>query len=73
EWVNLDPAATFTLASHNYLIKEAGGGVNVFQDNVLLADETMLDYQVLVTYIVDHLQGQLGAKYSGVEGRITVL
>lgn len=69
----LDPEGTYTVASHNYLIKEGGGGAIMFQDNELLIDEGMLDYQVLITYITDHLQGALSEKYSATEGRITVI
>ena len=69
----LDPEATYTVASHNYLIKEGGGGATMFMDNALLINEGMLDYQVLITYITDHLQGNLSEKYSAPEGRITVL
>lgn len=49
--IPLDPAKTYTLASHNYLIKYGGDGLNQFMDNPLLPDEEMLDYQVLLTYI----------------------
>lgn len=66
----LDPEKTYTLASHNYLIKEAGGGLNMFLDNELLMDEGMSDYQALVSYITE--LGQLGDRYSETEGRINV-
>jgi 2',3'-cyclic-nucleotide 2'-phosphodiesterase (5'-nucleotidase family) len=41
----IDPAATYTLASHNYMIKQGGCSVDYFMDNKLLADEVMIDNQ----------------------------
>ena len=71
-YVPIDPAKTYTLASHNYLIKQGGDGLNMFMDNTLTMDEGMLDYQVLVTYITDHLGGTIGSDYAQPQGRITV-
>lgn len=52
-YVPIDPAKTYTLASHNYLLKQGGDGLNMFMDNTLTMNEGMLDYQVLITYITD--------------------
>lgn len=71
-WEPLDPEATYTVASHNYLIKEGGGGATMFMDNPLLINEGMLDYQMLITYITETLQGNLSERYSETEHRITV-
>lgn len=68
----LDPEKTYTFACHNYLIKEGGNGQNMFQDNTLLVDEALLDYEVLINYLADTLGGELAALYSDTEGRITV-
>lgn len=64
---------TYTMASHNYLIKESGSGTDMFADNVLLIDEGMVDYEVLITYITDNLKGELSERYSETEGRITII
>lgn len=69
---DLDPEKTYTLASHNYLIKEGGDGINMFCDNPLLMDEGMVDSQVLITYLTEFVHGQLGDLYSSTEGRIIV-
>ncbi len=68
----LDLAKTYTLASHNYMIKNAGDGFTMFQDNPLLQDEVMLDNQVLISYITGPLGGVVGAQYAEPygEGRI---
>lgn len=70
----IDPQKTYTLAGHNYMIKLAGGGFNMFRDNTLLLDETMLDNQVLIHYIVDVLGGVVGEDYADPygQGRIVV-
>lgn len=73
EYEPIDPSATYTLACHNYIIKEGGNGQNMFMDNELLIDEAMLDYEVLINYLTETLNGELSALYSEVEGRITVL
>lgn len=72
EWVALDPAATYTMASHNYMMKDGGDGFNMFQNDEYLIDCGMIDNQVLMTYIVDILGGNVKDKYSSTEGRITV-
>lgn len=72
EYVPLDPSAVYTVASQNYLLKEGGSGYAEFTDNEFIIDEGVADYQVLITYITEILNGQLGERYSATEGRITV-
>lgn len=75
EYVPIDPAATYTLASHNYMIKEGGSGVDFFKDNKLLMDDVMIDNQILIAYMTDHLDGVIGAEYADPygQGRITLV
>ena len=56
------------------MLKSGGDGINMFMDNKVLQDEVMIDNQVLITYIRDHLKGVVGEAYSNPygEGRITV-
>ncbi|MBQ7345226.1 MAG: bifunctional metallophosphatase/5'-nucleotidase [Oscillospiraceae bacterium] len=70
----LDPSATYTLASHDYMIKENGCSVDFFSKNTLLQDQVLIDNQVLISYIQDHLDGQIGAEYADPygQGRITI-
>lgn len=72
EWVAIDPEATYTLASHNYKLKSMGDGFNMFADNEFLLDETMIDNQVIITYICDFLGGKVGQEYAAPQGRITI-
>ena len=69
----IDPEATYTLASHNYMLKSGGDGYTMFADNALLQDEVMLDNQVLINYITESLGGVVGEEYSDPygQGRIT--
>ncbi len=72
----LDPNATYTLASHNYMLKQGGDGFTMFgADNInLLKDETMVDNEVLIDYISDTLGGTIGQEYADPygQGRITI-
>ncbi|MDD7652166.1 MAG: 5'-nucleotidase C-terminal domain-containing protein [Candidatus Faecousia sp.] len=74
EYEPIDLDATYTLASHNYMLKSGGDGINMFMDNKILQDEVMIDNQVLITFIRDHLDGVVGEEYSNPygEGRINV-
>ncbi len=66
------PDGVYTVASHNYLIKEGGDGLNMFTDNALTIDEGMLDYEIIMTYLADDLNGTVGDEYALPQGRIEV-
>ena len=70
----LDVSKTYTLASHNYMLKDAGDGYTMFgTKNVkLLKDGVMIDNQVLINYIVNNLGGVVGEQYAAPQGRITI-
>lgn len=65
----LDPAKTYTLASHNYMIKEGGDGFTMFKDNRLIQDCTMIDNQLLIEYITNTLGGSVGSEYAAPYGQ----
>lgn len=71
----IDPEKTYTLASHNYMLKSGGDGYTMFKGSKVLQDEVMIDNQVLITYIRDYLKGVVGEDYANPygQGRITVL
>lgn len=66
---------TYVLAGHNYMLKEFGGGFNMFKDAKMIQDCVMLDYQVVINYITDVLGGVIGEEYAEPygEGRITII
>ena len=70
----IDPEKIYTVACHNYLLKDMGDGYTMFADNKLLRDEVMIDNQVLINYIVDVLNGTVGSEYVDPygQGRITI-
>ena len=70
----LDPGAVYTLASHNYMLKDGGAGVPFLNESRLVQDEVMTDNQVLITYMREHLKGTVGAEYADPygQGRITI-
>ena len=59
----------YTLASHNYMLKNGGDGFNMFMECNLLVDEAMLDNQVLINYISDTLEGVIGEEYADPYGQ----
>ena len=73
----IDAKATYTLASHNYMLKDGGDGYAMFgADNIkILKDEVMVDNEVLINYIKDELGGKVGEAYANPtgDGRITIV
>ena len=69
----LDVNKTYTLASHNYLLKSQGGGFSMFKDVPLLKDCVMIDNQTLIDYIVEELDGVVGESYAKPAGRLTIV
>lgn len=57
----LDLTKTYTLASHNYMLKKSGDGYSMFADNKILQDEVKVDNQVLIEYITNTLGGKIKA------------
>ena len=71
-YVPLDPSKTYSVSSHNYLLLSGGDGATMFMDNNVIRDNVMFDYEVVVNYITDVLEGQLLNRYQTLEGRITI-
>jgi len=71
----IDPAATYTLASTDYMLELCGDGYNMFADNNFLLRGTMIDNQVLINYITEALGGVVGTDYADPygQGRITII
>ena len=70
----LDLAKQYTVASHNYMLLNAGDGMTMFQDATMLKDRIATDVDVLYEYINKNLNGTVGAEYSNPRGhgRITI-
>lgn len=65
----IDPAKTYTVASHNYMLKNGGDGYSMFKNCKILKDEVMLDNQCLINYITEKLNGTVGADYAELKGQ----
>lgn len=70
----LDVNKTYTLASHNYMLKNGGDGFVMFKTDKQLKDSVMIDNAVLINYIVDELGGNVTAEqYGEAAGRISIV
>ena len=65
----LDPAKTYTVASHNYLLLENGDGYTVFNGAKVLKDNVKLDNQALIDYITQKLGGVVSDGYDNPFGQ----
>lgn len=71
----IDPEASYTVASHNFMLKNGGDGYVMFKKGEVIVDEVMIDNQVLINYIIDVLGGVVGEDYADPygQGRITIV
>ena len=71
----LDPAKTYTLASHNYMLLNCGDGYSMFKGANILQNCVKLDNQVLIDYITESLGGVVGEEYEDPfgQGRIVIV
>lgn len=72
----IDPQKTYTVASHNYMLKSGGDGFSMFIGSRVLKDDVCLDNEVLIRYVQDTLGGVISAiRYGNPdgEGRITII
>ena len=65
----LDLNKTYTLASHNYKLKNNGDGYTMFDGCVMLQEDVKLDNQVLIDYITGTLGGVVGEEYADPYGQ----
>lgn len=71
----IDPEKTYTLASHDYMLLDAGDGFTMFAGAPLLQERVKLDNQVLSDYITENLGGVIGPEYETLtgQGRIVIV
>lgn len=69
----IDTDKQYLLASHNYMLKQGGDGLNMFMNCELVQDETKLDNQVLIEYMTsDEFKTHDYSEWTG-EGRIKII
>lgn len=69
----LDLNRTYTLASHNYLLKDGGDGMTMFAGCNIVKDEVMADVDLLSAYVRDNLGGVVGEEYANPAGQGRIL
>ena len=71
----IDPNATYTLASHDYMLLNGGDGYSMFAGCKVLQERVKLDNQVLIDYITETLGGSVGEEYDDPygQGRIVIV
>ena len=71
----IDLEKTYTVASHDYMLLQAGDGNTMFLGDNVLQQSVKLDNQVLIDYITKTLGGTVGEEYSDPygQGRITIV
>lgn len=65
----LDIQKTYTVASHNYMLKNGGSGMTMFAGSELVKDDVMVDVDTLTSYIKKGLGGTVGAGYENPKGQ----
>jgi 2',3'-cyclic-nucleotide 2'-phosphodiesterase (5'-nucleotidase family) len=70
----LDVNKTYTVASHNYMLKSGGDGLTMFKGSKIIRDEVITDVDLLSSYIRNQLGGNVGNDYANPlgQGRISV-
>ena len=70
----LDLNRKYTVAGLDYSMKYGGGGFLMFHGEDVILDEVKVDNQVLIDYIKDELNGEIGEAYANPygEGRLII-
>lgn len=70
----LDVNKTYTVASHNYMLKSGGDGLTMFKGSKIIRDEVIADVDLLSSYIRNQLGGNVGNDYANPlgQGRISI-
>ena len=69
----IDLNKTYTVASHNYMLKQGGDGMIMFKGCNVIRDEVMVDVDILSSYI-RRMGGSVTSEYAnpGGQGRISI-
>ena len=71
EYEPIDLNRKYTISSSNYFLLEQGSGMKMLENAVILQNEGLLDVEALERYIVEELNGVVGAAYKDVQTNIT--
>lgn len=65
----IDPERNYRVVSHSFLMEQEGDGYTMFKDCKTLIDFVKLDYQALIDYITETLEGVVGEQYESPYGQ----
>lgn len=72
-YVAIDPNKEYIVASLDFILSNGGDGANMFMNDPLLEYSSKLDFEIVIDYIVNELNGKVSTKYSTTEGRINII
>ncbi len=72
KYLPIDLDKQYTVASHNYLLLDQGGGATMFKDAEVVVNDGMLDVELLEVYITNYLNGTIGSEYESSQNRINI-
>jgi 2',3'-cyclic-nucleotide 2'-phosphodiesterase (5'-nucleotidase family) len=72
KYIPIDTEKEYSLASHNYLLLDQGGGATMFDNAEIIVNDGMLDVELLEVYIIDYLSGNIGSEYATAQNRIVI-
>lgn len=72
QYEQIDKNKLYTLASHNYLLLDKGSGASMLNNSKIIANDGMLDVELLEKYIKENLNGTITEEYLNVQNRILI-
>ena len=72
QYEEIDKNKLYTLASHNYLLLDKGSGASMLNNSKIIANDGMLDVELLEKYIKENLNGTITEEYLNVQNRILI-
>lgn len=72
QYEQIDKNKLYTLASHNYLLLDKGSGASMLNNSKIIANDGMLDVELLEKYIKENLNGTITEEYLNEQNRILI-
>ena len=65
----IDPEKTYTVSGNDYVLLNNGDGQTAFDGAEVVNDQFKLDSQLLIDYIMEDLNGEIGEEYADPYGQ----
>ena len=72
KYVPIDVNKTYKVAGSEYMLLNIGDGNSVLSKCKVVSADGLLDYEILMTYVINNLNGVIPSSYAKLEGRIAV-